>query len=84
MGRVTKAKKVYTPGSQPSSQLKSPGRGRPRKIKTKSKARLSRKGNYRIEYRQKDMERAINAVKEKRMGAREAAKHYEVLISEVP
>lgn len=78
MGKVTKAKKVYTPGSQPSSQLKSPGRGRPRKMKTKSKAGLSRKGNYRTKYRQEDMERAINAVKEKRMGAREAAKHYEV------
>ena len=43
MVKVMKAKKVYTLGTHPASQKMSPGRGRPRKIKSKSKAGLSRK-----------------------------------------
>jgi hypothetical protein len=78
MGKVTKAKKVYTPGSQPVRLVNSPGRGRPKKIKNRSLAGLSRKGNYGTKYRPQDLEQAITAVKDKIMTIREAAKHYEV------
>jgi hypothetical protein len=77
MGKVKKqARKVYTPGSRPPATFTSPGPGRPRK--EKKKAGFSRVGNYRSKYRPQDLERAIQAVREKRMGAREAAKHFEV------
>jgi hypothetical protein len=54
----------------------SPGPGRP--TKEKKKAGFSRVGNYRTKDRPQDLERAVQAVREKKMGAREAAKHFEV------
>ncbi len=54
----------------------SPGPGRPRK--EKKKAGFSRVGNYRTKYRPQDLLKALQAVREKRMGAREAAKKFEV------
>ncbi len=69
------AVKVATPGSQKWSQ--SPGRGRPRKAKERRKGTI-RKGNYRDKYAQLAMDQAIEAVKDKRMGVREAAKAFKV------
>jgi hypothetical protein len=54
----------------------SPGPGRPRK--EKKKAGIRRVGNYRTKYRPQDLLKALQAVREKRMGAREAAKKLEV------
>lgn len=72
---MPKARKVLTPGSQ--SHV-SPGRGRPKKAKERSKAGYSRVGNYRSKYTQAVFLEAMEAVQEKRMSFREAAKHYGV------
>lgn len=73
-----KAKKVATPGSAVPAKAHhklSPRRpGRPKKPKN----RHSRKDNYRCKYSGDAFENAVNAVKEKKMSIREAAKHYKV------
>lgn len=71
MGKI-KAVKVATPGSG----KKAPGRGRPKKVK--ERCGTSRKGNYRHRYLQETLDKAIEAVKEKRMSLREAALHFKV------
>lgn len=70
---MPKAKKVYTPGTQPSLLAR---RGRPKK--DKKKKGTSRKGNYRTKYTDAVFLEALQAVKDKRMSVREAAKHYGV------
>jgi hypothetical protein len=77
LGKVKKARKVYTPGSRPKDSGISPGRGRPKK-KEMRKPGWSRKGNYRTKYSPEALLKAIKAVQEKRMSAREAAKLYQV------
>jgi hypothetical protein len=71
-----KARKVATPGSKPTGLGISPGRGRPKKAKLT--VGTSRKGNYRTKYTMERMNAAINAVRDKTMHLREAAKHFQV------
>jgi hypothetical protein len=59
----------------------SSGPGRPRK--KNKKAGMSRVGNYRTKYRPQDLQKALQAVREKRMAAREAAKKFEVPITTI-
>ena len=71
-----KARKMLTPGTKPSKNKKSPGRGRP-KVPGKMKG-WSRVGNYRHKYTQDVLEKALKAVADKRMTLNEAAIHYGV------
>jgi hypothetical protein len=70
---MPKARKVLTPGSKMS-----PGQGRPKKAKGRSKAGYSRVGNYRHKYTQAMLLEAIEAVKGNTMTARQAAREYGV------
>jgi hypothetical protein len=72
---MPKARKVLTPGAK---SLVSPGRGRLKKAKDKSKKGYSRVVNYRSKYTQAIFEEAFQAVKDKTMSLREAAQHYGV------
>lgn len=77
MGKIP-AKKVLTPGSgRVSSGSKSPA-GRPKLVKKKELKGAARKNNYRCRYSQEAMKAAVKAVKEKKMGVRQAAKEYSV------
>jgi hypothetical protein len=71
------ARKVYTPGSAPDART-SPGRGRPGRPMVVHKPGWSRKGNYRTKYAMAVMLEAIQAVKDKEMSCRGAAKHFRV------
>jgi transposase-like protein len=71
---MPKARKVFTPGSQPGlSPL-----GRPVKAKKKVTTGTARKGNYRSRYTPAMLQEALQAVTEHRMSLREAAKEYGV------
>ncbi len=58
------------PGSRSVFLSRSPGPSRPRK--EEKKAGISRVGTYRTKYRPQDLQKALQAVSEKRMGASEA------------
>ena len=70
---MTKARKVFTPGSKPVKHV-SPGRPKKKVMKKGTE----RKYNYRTRYNMEDLEFAIAACKQKRMTVREAALHYKV------
>lgn len=77
-----KAVKVRTPGSQSQPSTSgaqdklSPGRGRPKKATIRKG--VPKKDNYRSKYALRVLDIAVNAVREKKMSIREAAKEYKV------
>jgi helix-turn-helix, Psq domain len=80
MGKVPKVRKVYTPGSQPSTSgttsgsKTSPGRGRPPKVRGSGK--VMKKRGPRLLWPKDNMAKALAMVKSKQMTLGQAVEEY--------
>ena len=72
---MPKARKVYTPGSQPPNKKK---KGRPVKNNVVVRIGTQRKGNYRTKYTAEDFQRAFDACKTQGISVRAASREFNV------